>query len=189
MFEIVILSLVLLTECMAGFPHSWQCAEGFGKNVSIQTTDIPGSYNVIYCAPVSEIETKWDLRVDTLPNFSANNCIFSSRTEHQGTKRHSWVSIPIQNGNCSRVSDTVFFVIPIICICLVCSLSICLNVSSRSALQLECTSCTKVATAWRICWERENPTMLITLLIMLKLLALNIFVMDHFPFMNCRLSK
>lgn len=119
MFAIVLLTLVLLSESSADLPHSWDCASGSGKNVSIRSTDLPGSYNVTYCAPLTDEqwnqnEIKWDLRVGTLPNVSSRNCIFSTKTENRISRSHSSVLIPVQKGNCSRVSDAFDFGIPII---------------------------------------------------------------------------
>lgn len=112
MFVIFFLTLTLLSESRAELPHSWECASGSGKNVSIRSADIPGSYIVTYCAPVVDEETKWDLSVGTLPNVAPKSCIFSSRTENRMSTRHSSILIPVKNGNCSRVSDTFGVVIP-----------------------------------------------------------------------------
>lgn len=187
MFAIVLLTLVLLSESRADFPHSWNCASGSGKNVSIQSTDIPGSYIVTYCAPAADEETKWDLRVGTLSNISPSNCIFSSKTESRITTRHSSVLIPVQNGNCSRVSDTFGIVIPIIFVCVI--LSIRLDASCRSASLLNCTYCTEVVTAWRTSGKWGSPTMPIIMWTTLILLALNIFAMDLYFFIIWGLSE
>lgn len=119
MFAIVFLTLVWLSESRANWPHSWECSIGSGKNVSISSTDVPGSYMVTYCAPftdkqLNQNETQWDLRVSTLPNVSSRNCIFGIKTENSISRSHSSVSIPVQKGNCSRVSDTFSIVIVII---------------------------------------------------------------------------
>lgn len=114
MFPIVFLTLTLLSESRAELSHSWDCVNGTRKNVIVNETNIPGSYIVTYCAPVIDGTTTWDLRVGTLPNVSPSNCIFSSKTENRRTERHSSVLIPVQNVNCSRVSDTIGFVNPII---------------------------------------------------------------------------
>lgn len=103
MFPSVFLALVLLSESRADYPHSLQCAEAANepddKKVLVQATDIPGSYNVTYCARVNITkETQWNLTVGTL-KISSNNCVFNDKNGYIRDTSHSQVSIPLTHWN------------------------------------------------------------------------------------------